>query len=84
MAMCHDAFDVPILQRYKGLGETETIMVFPSLMNPKTRKLVRITVSDVAKTMEQLRHLHGDTPDMRESRRQMLADADITMADIDN
>lgn len=84
MRMCDKAFNVPILQRYKGLGEMETIMVFPSMMNPKTRKLLRVTVDDIKKTIARMEYLHGDSPAMREARRRMLDAADITAADIDN
>lgn len=84
MRMCNDAFKIPILQRYKGLGEMETIMVFPSMMNPKTRKLIRVTSDDIKRTIARMEYLHGDSPKMREARRKMLEAADITAADIDN
>lgn len=82
--MCKGMFDIPIRQRYKGLGETETMLVFRSMVNPKTRRMVRITVDDINRAIETLRRLHSDEPQMREVRRKMLDEADITIADIDN
>ena len=84
MAMCNKSFNVPIEQRYKGLGESDASMIFPSLMNPKTRKLIRITMDDVAEAMKTIELLHGDSDAMREARRRLLYNANITLEDIDN
>jgi DNA gyrase subunit B len=84
MKLCNETMSVDIEQRYKGLGESDAIMSFPSLMNPKTRRLVRLTMDDVIKTTETFRLLHGDSNELREARRQLLANADITLQDIDN
>lgn len=84
MEFCKKTFVIPIRQRYKGLGEAETLVVFASMVNPKTRKIVRITAVDLPRSLETIRRLHSDEPEMREVRRKMLKDADITQKDIDN
>ncbi len=77
-------YAVDIEKRFKGLGECDAQMIFVSTMNPKVRKLIRINMSDIAENMEAMKLLHAGTEAMREARRKMLDDADITMDDIDN
>lgn len=84
MTMCDKTYRIDIEQRFKGLGEGDASITFPSMMNPKTRKLIRITMSDVAEAIKTMELLHGGTDEMRKARRKMLADADITLEDIDN
>lgn len=84
LRMCDKSFQVDIIQRYKGLGESETYMIFPSMMNPKTRKIYRITMSTLEEATKAMELLHGDSNELREARRQMLREADITLQDIDN
>lgn len=84
LLMCESSFQIGIEQRYKGLGESDADMIFPSMMNPKTRKLLRITMDDVEDAMETIKLLHGEGDELREARRKLLASADITIQDIDN
>ena len=84
LEMCDKTFRIDIEQRYKGIGESDASMVFASMMNPKTRKLVRITMDDIPAAMETIKLLHGPGEDMRAARRKLLAEADITLQDIDN
>ena len=84
MEMVDRAYSGIIEQRYKGLGESDASMIFPSMMNPKTRKMVRITMDDVEKAKKTIELLHGDSEAMRDARRRLLHDADITLEDIDN
>ena len=84
MEMADKSFNVPIEQRYKGLGESDASMIFPSMMNPKTRKMVRITMEDAEEARKTIELLHGDSEAMREARRKLLYDANITLEDIDN
>ena len=53
-------------------------------MNPKTRKVKRITMADVEEAMKTIELLHGANDAMRQARRDLLAQADITLQDIDN
>lgn len=84
LEMCDKTFRIDIEQRYKGIGEGKADVTFPSMMNPKTRKLIRITMEDVEDAMNTIRLLHGSSEEMRRARRDMLAAADITLDDIDN
>lgn len=84
LAMCDKTYRIDIEQRYKGIGEGKADMTFPSMMNPKTRRLVRITMDDVDEAMKTLELLHGGTEEMRKARRDLLTNADITLDDIDN
>ncbi len=48
------------IQRSKGLGENEPDMMWLTTMNPKTRRLIKITPSDAEKTTEVFDLLLGD------------------------
>ncbi len=48
------------LQRSKGLGENEPEMMSLTTMNPDTRRLIKVTPSDVEKTAEMFDLLLGD------------------------
>ena len=48
------------IQRSKGLGENDADMMSLTTMNPATRKLVRISPEDEAKTYEMFDILLGD------------------------
>lgn len=84
LEMCDGAFQVDVEQRYKGLGESDASMIFPSMMNPKTRRLIRLTMDDIPAAIEVMNLLHGDGEKLREARRDLLRNADITLQDIDN
>ena len=70
------------LQRSKGLGENEPEMMWQTTMNPETRRLIKITEADKARTDYIFETLLGD--DLPERKRfiasygsQYLANADI-------
>ena len=48
------------IQRSKGLGENEPDMMWETTMNPKTRRLLKITPDDIYKTREMFDMLLGD------------------------
>ena len=48
------------IQRSKGLGENDADMMWLTTMNPKTRRLIQITESEVQKTLETFEVLLGD------------------------
>jgi len=48
------------IQRSKGLGENEPDMMWLTTMNPETRRLIRITPDEAAKTSEMFDLLLGD------------------------
>ena len=75
-------YDVDISQRYKGLGEVKPQLMFYSTLNPKVRKLVRLTMEDREEVLREMRILHGEK--FAEERRQMLLDMELDPDDIDN
>lgn len=53
------------VQRSKGLGENEAEMMALTTMNPKTRRLIKVTPDDAQKTSEMFDLLLGDNLDRR-------------------
>lgn len=82
--MMDKLYPVNITQRFKGLGEANADILFSTTLNPKTRRLVRLNMSDVDKAKETLEMLHGKSKKMIAKRREMLEKASISYFDIDN
>ena len=55
------------VQRSKGLGENEPDMMWLTTMNPKTRRLIKVSPEDAAATEEMFALLLGDNLDGRKS-----------------
>lgn len=77
-------YNVKTLQRFKGLGEAGDELLFVTTVNPKLRRLVRYTAKDAEKITEMFRLFHGKKKEDREARRTIVANSDISYADIDN
>jgi len=77
-------YSLGIEQRFKGLGEADAYLLFMTTMNPKTRKLLRITMPDKKKAEEVFQLLHQKSEKMIEARRDLLDNTTISYADIDN
>lgn len=76
----HD-YDINAEQRFKGLGEADSMLLFETTLNPKTRKLVRLTMDDRDRAIQTMRLLHGKDA---AAKRELLMAADIDDDDIDN
>ena len=53
------------IDRYKGLGETNSEVLFETGMNPKTRKMIQLTVDDVAVAENMINIVSGDNVENR-------------------
>lgn len=53
------------LQRSKGLGENDPEMMWLTTMNPKTRRLIKVTPEDIEKTQQMFEILLGDNLSQR-------------------
>lgn len=72
-----------IKDRYKGLGSSSAIVSREVIMNPKTRRIVRVTANDVD-TMMKMGILVGEGKDNKAKRKEMLLNFNFTMDMIDN
>lgn len=74
-------YNVEIPDRFKGLGEIDPQLLFTATINPKTRKLVRLTMEDRDRVINAMLELHGmKNVDIRKA---MLLNANIDKDDID-
>ena len=52
-------------QRYKGLGEMDASQLWETTMDPKTRSLIKVSISDAALAEKRVKVLMGDKVDPR-------------------
>ena len=78
----YNSYDLDVNQRFKGLGEVKSALLFYSTLNPKVRKLVRLTMEDREKVLEDVKLLRGKKE--VEGRRELLLGKDVDDDDIDN
>jgi DNA gyrase/topoisomerase IV subunit B len=72
-----------IADRFKGLGSSESYASREVITDPKTRRISRVVVSDVYRTIEQMGILVGKGKEDVKRRKEMLMDFKFTTADID-
>lgn len=53
-------FEPPSVSRYKGLGEMDGDQLFDSTVNPENRTLIRYTVDDIVKEIDQIKHFENN------------------------
>ena len=75
-------YSLDVSQRFKGLGEVDGPLLFYTTLNPKIRKLVRLTMEDRKKAMEDVILLHGKKE--VDGRKAILLGKDVDIDDIDN
>ena len=74
----------PVIKaRYKGLGSSAAIVSREVIMDPRTRRLVRVNIDDI-NTMCTMSMLVGDGKDDRRARKEMLMNFRFTKEMIDN
>lgn len=70
--------------RYKGLGELSEDDLWDTVMNPETRTLVQLTISDIEEAMAMYDVLHGKSKANLEARKEMTNNFEINLEMIDN
>ncbi len=69
------------IQRYKGLGEMNPEQLWETTMNPETRTLLKVSMSDAAEAERLFSELMGDQPDVRrqfiERNAKLVSDLDV-------
>ena len=53
------------LQRFKGLGEMTELQLWSTTLDPRSRRLVQITIDDIRKAEEMVSLLMGSNIDAR-------------------
>ena len=72
-----------IKDRYKGLGSSDSDVMAQTVMNPRTRNIYRVDVSDVNGTIERMNSLVGKRKEDILGRKELLLDFKFTKNDID-
>lgn len=72
-----------VKDRYKGLGSSPAKVSKEVIMDPKTRRIIRVTVDDI-NTMSRVGVLIGDGKENKINRKEMLMNFEFNKSDIDN
>lgn len=74
-------YEPDIMKRFKGLGELEAEELWETTLNPNTRTLIRMTMTDVENEVRKFNILHGAESD---ARKDLMASFKISREDLDN
>lgn len=66
-----------ILHRFKGLGENDEEDIRTTIMDPNTRTLIRVNISDIENDMKIFQMLRGNTPTDVLNRKMMMKEYQI-------
>lgn len=82
---CNDMnkYNATIQTRFKGLGEAQYDEISETIMDPRKRRLVRLTITDLEEDLRKMRILHDDSQEYRVLRKQLMADYDVNPDEID-
>lgn len=72
-----------IKERFKGLGSSDATVLREVIMDPKTRRIYKVTMDDINRTKEQMGVLIGKSKEEVARRKELLLDFKFTTADID-
>ena len=54
-----------VIERIKGVGELPSEILWETVLNPKTRELIRLTCDDLEMELQKVHILHGKDPELR-------------------
>ena len=72
-----------ILHRFKGLGENDYEDIKTTIMDPNTRTLIRVNISDIENDMKIFQVLRGSSPQDAYNRKMMMKSFKIPKENID-
>lgn len=72
-----------ILHRFKGLGENDHEDIKTTIMDPNTRTLIRVNISDIENDMKIFQVLRGNSPQDAFNRKMMMKEFKIPKENID-
>jgi len=72
-----------ILHRFKGLGENDDEDIRTTIMDPNTRTLIRVNISDIENDMKVFQVLRGNSPQDAFNRKMMMKAFKIPKENID-
>lgn len=72
-----------ILHRFKGLGENDKDDIKTTIMDPNTRTLIRVNISDIENDMKTFKLLRGNSPLDAQNRKAMMKSFKIPKDAID-
>ena len=72
-----------ILHRFKGLGENDDDDIKTTIMDPNTRTLIRVHISDIENDMKVFQTLRGGSPLDAQNRKIMMREFKVDRESID-